>query len=320
MSRWRQRYGEGVADTWFERRTGDGRRWQIEQLLAAKQSSGHRISLVIPARNEAATVGEVVGRIHEAFVRRTDLVDELIVIDGRSDDDTARLAAAAGATVHHLDSIRPELGMHVGKGEAIWKSQFVSTGDLLVFVDADLTSWDTHFVSGLLGPLLTDPSVSLVKAFYERPFRAGDADEPHGGGRATELVARPLLALARPHLGQVVQPLAGEWAVRREIYETLSVPVGYGVDLAALIDVADSLGVDAIAQVDLGHRAHSHQSLPALGAMSVQLMAAVLARTARPLDASHVALQQFLPDGRGVSPAVRDVDLTERPPAREVAR
>ncbi len=309
-----------MADTWFDRRTYHWRRWELDHLLAVKRASGQRVSLVIPARDEAATVGEVVGRIHDAFVRDSDLVDELVVIDGRSADDTARLAREAGAAVHHLDAIRPDLGSHLGKGEALWKSQFVTTGDVLVFVDADLTQWDTHFVTGLLGPLLTDPTIALVKGFYERPFRDGASDERHGGGRATELVARPLLALARPELTQVVQPLAGEWAVRREVYETLRVPVGYGVDLAALIDVADARGIDAIAQVDLDHRAHSHQSLQALGAMSAQLMSTVLARTDRHLGVDQVALRQFLPGDEGVRPVLRDVDLTERPPAREVLR
>lgn len=305
----------GVADTWFDRRTYR-RSWDVDTLLQAKRATGSRISLVIPALNEAATVGDVAGRIHDAFVGPDGLVDELVVIDGGSTDDTAALAGAAGADVRLLDDIRPDLGRHRGKGEAIWKSQFVTTGDLLVFVDADLLEWDTHFVTGLLGPLLTDPDVALVKGFYERPFRAGATDDPQGGGRATELVARPLLALARPDLGRVVQPLAGEWAVRRSVYADLSVPVGYGVDLAALIDVSDRLGVDAIAQVDLGRRAHSHQSLQDLGPMAVQLTAAVMARSnARP-DRDTVQLHQF----RGAEESAREVDLTERPPASEVAR
>lgn len=304
-----------MADTWFDRRTYR-RPWDLDELLEAKRATGTRVSLVVPAVNEAATVGDVVGRIHQAFVRDSDLVDELVVIDGGSTDDTARIAAEAGARVVALADIRPDLGTRVGKGESIWKSQLVTTGDVLAFVDADLTEWDTHFVTGLLGPLLTDPGVALVKGFYERPFRAGAADDPQGGGRATELVARPLLALARPQLGRVVQPLAGEWAVRRLVYETLHVPVGYGVDLAALIDVSDRLGLDAIAQVDLGRRAHSHQSLQDLGPMAVQLTAAVMSRSDARVGEDRVVLHQF----RGLEEIAREVDLSERPPAAEVAR
>ncbi|MET1132917.1 MAG: glucosyl-3-phosphoglycerate synthase [Aeromicrobium sp.] len=309
-----------MADTWFDRRTYRWDQWELAALLEAKQAAGVRVSVVIPALDEAATVGDVAGRIHDAHVRDSGLVDELIVIDSGSTDDTARIAAQAGATVHDLADIRTDLGSHRGKGEAIWKAQFVATGDVLVFIDADLTEWDTHFVTGLLGPLLTDPSVALVKGFYERPFREGALDDPDGGGRATELVARPALALLRPELTHVVQPLAGEWAVRRTALAALSVPVGYGVDLAALVDVADAEGLDAIAQVDLGRRGHSHQPLRALGAMSVQLLAAMMTRAGRAPDADEVTLRQFRSFEGALVVLHRDVDLTERPPFAEVVR
>lgn len=306
-----------MAETWFDRRTHDWRRWTPADLVAAKQATGQRVSLVIPARDEAATIADVVSRLHREFLQAGGLADELVVIDGSSRDRTAQLARDAGATVHDLAAIRPDLGSRAGKGEALWKSQFVTTGDVLVFIDGDLTEWDTHFVTGLLGPLLTSPEVALVKGFYERPLRVGASEEPAGGGRATELVARPVLALTRPDLTQVVQPLAGEWAVRREVFATLSVPTGYGVDVAALVDVHDRLGIDAIAQVDLGRRGHSHQSLRDLGAMAVQVMAAVLGRSGSAVD-QHTVLRQFVNGADGHRPALRDVDLSERPPAREV--
>jgi glucosyl-3-phosphoglycerate synthase len=160
----------------------------------------------------------------------------------------------------------------------MWKAQFVTTGDVLVFMDADLLDWDTHFVPGLLGPLLTRPEVALVKGFYERPMLSGDAAVPFEGGRVTELVARPLIRLLFPELGGLHQPLAGEWAVRRELFEQLSVPTGYAVELAALVDTLRARGVDAIAQVDLGTRAHRHQSLRDLSGMATQILAAALAR------------------------------------------
>ncbi|WP_313405651.1 glucosyl-3-phosphoglycerate synthase [Aeromicrobium sp.] len=308
-----------MADTWFDRHTHVWSRWRLDELMKAKQASGSRVSLVVPARNEAATIGDVVGRLHAAFVAETDLVDELVVIDGDSTDDTARIAREAGGVVHELASVRPDLGTRPGKGESLWKAQFVTTGDVLVFVDADLVEWDTHFVTGLLGPLLTDPATALVKGFYQRPFRSGSTNEPHGGGRVTELVARPLLAIARPQLTQVVQPLAGEWAVRRDVFATLSVPVGYGVDIAALMDVHDRLGPDAIAQVDLGVRAHSHQDLADLAPMAAQVMAAVLGRSGHDLDPAAV-LRQFVRQDGGLEQVARDTDLSERPPANEVAR
>jgi len=267
------------------------------------------VSLVVPARNEAGTVGDVVARVRERLVDTVSLVDEIVVIDSDSTDATYDVAASAGADVHRSAEIRPDLGSHPGKGEAMWKSLFVTDGDLIVFMDADLTDWDTHFVPGLLGPLLTWPDVQLVKGFYERPGEQGPLD----GGRVTELVARPLISLLFPELQDVVQPLAGEWAVRREHFASLSVPTGYAVELAALIDTAAAHGAGAIAQVDLGTRSHGHQALLDLGGMAVQILAAALSRTewARP-RADSAILRQFLP---GPVPMDRVVEVRERRPA-----
>lgn len=253
----------------------------LSRLLELKATAAPGgVSLVVPARNEAATVGDVVTRVREALVDTVALLDEIVVIDSDSTDATYAVATDAGAVVHRSAEIRPELGSHPGKGEAMWKSQFVTTGELIVFMDADLTDWDTHFVPGLLGPLLTDPAVALVKGFYERPFALTDgaAAVPFEGGRVTELVARPLIALLFPELGGLHQPLAGEWAVRRSLFETLGVPTGYAVELAALVDTVRAHGAAALAQVDLGTRAHRHQSLRDLGGMSRQILAAALTR------------------------------------------
>ncbi|WP_183094043.1 glucosyl-3-phosphoglycerate synthase [Nocardioides stalactiti] len=281
--------------------------WSLDDLLAAKGDT--RVSLVVPARNEAGTVGDVVVRVRERLVETVSLVDEIVVIDSDSTDATYDVAASAGADVHRSAQIRPDLGTHPGKGEAMWKSLFVTTGDLLVFMDADLTDWDTHFVPGLLGPLLTWPDVRLVKGFYERPGERGPLD----GGRVTELVARPLISLLFPELADLVQPLAGEWAVRRSHFASLTVPTGYAVELAALIDTAAAHGASAIAQVDLGSRAHGHQPLLDLGAMSVQILEAALRRGAglQPQGESAV-LRQFLP---GPVPRDRVVETIERPAA-----
>lgn len=262
---------------WGERNTHHWDDWTLGDLMAAKQ--GHTVSLVVPARNEAATVGDVVTRVREALVDTVALLDEIVVIDSDSTDDTYGVATDAGAVVHRAGEIRPDLGSVPGKGEAMWKAQFVTAGDVIVFMDADLLDWDTHFVPGLLGPLLTRPEVALVKGFYERPMLSGDTAVPFEGGRVTELVARPLIRLLFPELGGLHQPLAGEWAVRRELFERLSVPTGYAVELAALVDTLRARGLDALAQVDLGTRAHRHQSLRDLSGMATQILAAALARS-----------------------------------------
>ena len=278
--------------------------WSLAGLLAAKRANAVTVSLVVPARNEAATVGAIVARVHDALMATVSLLDEIVVIDSDSEDDTFAVAAGSGAVVHRSRDIRPDLGSRPGKGEAMWKSLFVTRGDLLVFMDADLVDWDTHFIPGLLGPLLTDPGIALVKGCYERPYLNGDPAAADEGGRVTELVARPLIALLHPELAGLAQPLAGEWAVRRSVFETLSVPTGYGVELAALIDTARACGPEAIAQVWLGRRAHRHQSLHDLGGMAAQVLAAAWSRSTGSPAPDAVRLRQ------------RTVPLTERPPAR----
>jgi glucosyl-3-phosphoglycerate synthase len=215
------------------------------------------------------------------------LLDEIVVVDSDSTDQTYEVARDAGAAVYRSAEIRPDLGTVPGKGEAMWKSLFVSRGDVLVFMDADLLDWDTHFVPGLLGPLLTTPSVQLVKGYYERPLVAGGEVTPFEGGRVTELVARPLIKLLFPELAWLHQPLAGEWAVRRQHFETLSVPPGYAVELAALVDTVRGRGPDAVAQVDLGTRAHRHQSLRDLSGMATQILAVALDRAGVPTTVSE---------------------------------
>ena len=275
---------------WAGRHTHHWTDWPLEQLVSAKE--GRSVSLVVPARNEAATVGDVVTKVREALVETVALLDEVVVIDSDSTDDTFAVATDAGATVHRSVEIRPDLGSRPGKGEAMWKSLFVTSGELVVFMDADLVDWDTHFVPGLLGPLLTDPGVALVKGFYERPMVSADGSStvPFEGGRVTELVARPLIRLLYPQLAGLHQPLAGEWAVRRSLFEGLHVPHEYAVELAALIDTERSLGLDAIAQVDLGVRAHRHQALRDLTGMATQILAAALARSGVRHEATEAAV------------------------------
>jgi len=255
----------GGAAAWFGRRTSRWPDWPLPRLLAAKQRLGATVSVVIPARNEQRTVARVVTALVRALMSDAGLVDEVVVMDSDSTDATADVAAGAWAKVYRASDVAPGLGTFPGKGEALWKSLLVTRGDLLVFVGADLTHWGPHFVTGLLGPLLADPQVLLVKGFYERLYTGADGSTSADGGRVTELVARPLLSLWWPGLAGVVQPLAGEWAVRRELMESLPVPVGYGVELAALLDTAARHGLDAIAQVDLAPRDRLHQFVRAGG-------------------------------------------------------
>src|SRR5271165_2531324 len=260
------------TQAWFERRTSRWQDWPHDRLLAAKQRQGAAISVVIPARNEERTVAAVVTAIARALVDDVALVDELVVMDSDSTDATAEVAAKAGAVVYRAAEVMPEHGSFPGKGEALWKSLAVTRGDLLVFIDADLTSWGPHFVSGLIGPLLTAPEVQLVKGFYTRIRTETDGSTSTEGGRVTELVARPLISLWWPELAAVVQPLAGEWAARRSLMESLPIPVGYGVELATLMDTTARYGLDAVAQVDLGSRAHRHQANHDLAVMAAELL------------------------------------------------
>jgi len=308
---------EDQAESWFRRRTSHWRDWPLERLLRWKASQGVRVSVVIPARDEEATVGGVAGAVAGAFMTGEPLVDELVVMDSDSTDRTAEAAAAAGATVYRCRDVAAPLGAYPGKGEALWKSLLVTTGDIVVFVDADLTRWGTHFVTGLLGPLL-DPAqrTLLVKACYDRAV-----DGPVGGGRVTELVARPLLNLWWPELAGVAQPLAGEWAASRSLLESLPIPVGYGVELAVLIDTARRHGTGAIAQGDRGERAHKNQSDADLAVMASELLLVAERRRAPGAEVRCAGpggtreLRQFVREEGALHPRQRPVPCAERPPA-----
>lgn len=312
------------VEAWFERRTSHMRDWDADVLAGNKQ--GRRISVVLPARNESATVGTIVSSIRTALCEQTPLVDEIVVIDSRSTDNTAEVAAQAGATVYHQDEIRPDLAPGEGKGEALWKSLFVVNGDLLVFIDADLVSFTPDYVTGLLGPLLTDPDVVYVKACYDRPL-TGAPGSAYDGGRVTELVARPLLNQYWPQLAGFVQPLAGEYAGRADVLRRLPFVSHYGVELGLLIDLLETAGLDALAQVDLGVREHTHQSTPDLGVMAAQIHHTArsrLLRSGRVVETGEVAttLVQYVrdeaADGSYV-PYPRETAITERPPVDSVA-
>ena len=282
------------AEAWYGRRTSHWRDWPAEVLLEGKRRAGARISVVIPARDEERTVAGVVGALRGPWWSGYLWSMRWWSSTRIRPTGPRRRPRKAGATVHRARDIAPELGGYPGKGEALWKSLLVTQGDLLVFVDADLTQWGPHFVTGLLGPLIADPDVLLVKGFYARIATGTDGSTSTEGGRVTELVARPLLSLWWPELSGVVQPLAGEWAARRELMESLSIPVGYGVELSTLLDTAAKRGLDAIAQVDLGSRAHKHQTDHDLALMAAELLVVAERRRAQPGEVpDSPQLQQF---------------------------
>jgi glucosyl-3-phosphoglycerate synthase len=250
------------------------RHYRDVPLRALVDAKGDQIvSVCIPAHNEVATVGWVVHRLRRWLVDSLGLVDEVIVIDDHSTDDTGVAAAEAGAHVVAAANVLPEIAGGGGKGEALWRSLHVSKGDIVLWCDADITDIASRFIIGLLGPLLTDPSISFVKGFYERP-RTGSV----GGGRTTELMARPLIATLFPHLSSIVQPLSGEYGGRRSLLETLPFVRGYGVETGMIIDVAEAVGVRGMAQVDLGTRIHRNRDLDDLGPQALVVLQTALDR------------------------------------------
>jgi glucosyl-3-phosphoglycerate synthase len=267
--------------------------WTIDELVAAK--AGRTISVVLPALDEEETIESVIDSISPLV---DGLVDELIVLDSGSTDETEIRAIAAGARVVSREQALPEVPTRPGKGEALWRSLAATSGDVVVFVDSDLINPHPMFVPWLVGPLLTGDGIHLVKGFYRRPLNVTDASGSAGatgGGRVTELVARPLLAALRPELGRVLQPLGGEYAATRELLTSLPFAPGYGVEIGLLVDTFDRLGPDAIAQVNLGVRAHRNRPLAELGVMSRQVIATLLSRCGIP--DSGVGLTQFFADG-----------------------
>jgi glucosyl-3-phosphoglycerate synthase len=303
-----------VAD-WLARRTYDAGAFALDRLLAAKRAT--TVSAVLPAREVADTVGPTVEQL--VPLRDAGLLDELLVIDAASADGTAAIAEQAGATVVQESEILADHGPARGKGDALWRAVHATRGDVVVFVDADSADFDPRFVLGLLGPLLTDPAVAFVKGAYRRPLHVGAETVPEGGGRVTELLARPLLNLHVPELAGIVQPLAGEMAARRGLLEALPFPVGYGVEIALLIDALRHAGLDALAQVDLGTRSNAHQSLHALSAMAYAVLIAAERRIhgpiapgplARPTAAGELTLAQVAVDER---PSLRELRGAAQP-------
>ncbi|MBW3595140.1 MAG: glucosyl-3-phosphoglycerate synthase [Actinobacteria bacterium] len=289
-----------------------------DDLLRLKQQGGHRITAALPALDEAATIGPICDTISRELMERLPIVDELLVIDSGSADDTIQIARAAGATVFRGSELT-QCGPIRGKGDCLWRSLAVASGDIIVWLDSDTRNLHEGFIVDLIAPLLVEPRFVMTKAFYDRPLIADEEVLTTGGARVTELVARPLFQLFYPDLVGLIQPLSGEYAGYTDRFRSLPFFTGYGVEVGLLLDVAERFGVDAIAQVDLGVRLHRNRSVLELGQASFQVMSAMLrrlhdlGRIKIPDDLTDEMLQ-FMPTPRGPEPVVTWLEVLERPP------
>jgi glucosyl-3-phosphoglycerate synthase len=279
----------------------------IEALVDAKRRTDTSISVCLPARNEEATVGQIVATVRRNLVEHAPLVDEVVVVDDGSTDATAEAASWEGAQVVAVDQILPDVPPGSGKGNALWLSLYACDGDLVCWLDADVRNFGVHFVTRLLAPLLTDPTIGFVKGYYRRPLHG----EAIGGGRVTELMARPLISALFPHLAGFVQPLAGEYAGRRTLLETVPFVEGWGVEIGLLIDLVANFGIDAITQVDLDVREHRNRPLEELGPQAMAVLVTGLRRAGVPVDKRLAELVRYDDAQR---PERVSVEIRERPP------
>jgi len=295
----------------------------IPALIREKESQGLRISVAFPTMNEEATIGAEVRAIKSELVDRHPLVDEIAIVDGGSSDRTREAAAEAGADIHVSGECLTHLGEMPGKGENLWKSLYLLKGDIIVWLDADIKNIHPKFVYGLVGPLLFNPEIQFVKAYYERPLHRPGEEEEFGGGRVTEILVRPLFSAFFPELAQLYQPCSGECAGRRELLESLPFVTGYGIETGMLIDINSRHGHDVIAQVNLDKRIHRNQSTTALGKMGFEIIHAFLSRleTLDRASFSDTLYSEYYKLTCGPSVyKVEDIpaQLNERPPMRTI--
>lgn len=314
-----------VVDKWFAENTFHADEFKdVAQLAEIKLRQGLTVSLALPALNEEKTVGNVIRTIKRALMERVPLLDEIVLIDSDSTDRTREIAAGLGVPVYIHQQLLPGLPPRRGKGEALWKSLLVTRGDIVVWIDTDIVNIHPRFVYGVLGPMLINPGIQFVKGFYRRPLRVGDKIQAGGGGRVTELMARPMLNLFYPALSGVIQPLSGEYGGRRSALEQVPFFSGYGVETGLLIDMYEKFGLDAIAQVDLLERVHHNQSLEALSKMSFAILQAVIRKLERRYQLAILEevnkSMKLIRHKRGVYFLdVEDIAERERPPMLSIA-
>jgi nucleotide-binding universal stress UspA family protein len=268
-----------IVDKWFAENTFHAGEFQdLKQLVALKERQGLTTSLGLPTLNEEKTIGKIIQTVRAQFMGRYPLLDEIVVIDSNSTDRTVEIAQGLGVPVVKHPEVLTQYEKWVGKGEALWNSLYILRGDLIAWIDTDIVNIHPRFVYGILGPLIREPNLVYVKGFYQRPLRAGGKTEARGGGRVTELAARPLLNLFYPELSGFVQPLSGEYAGRRAALEQVPFFAGYGVEIGLLIDILAKFGLARIGQVDLEERVHRNQSITALSKMSFEIIQVVMQR------------------------------------------
>lgn len=289
------------------------------ELLKQKEKTGLRISVCIPTLNEEATIGKEIVILRSELMGRYPLVDEIAVIDSGSTDRTLEVAAAFGADTWFAGDILPSQGHKRGKGENLWKAIHQLKGDIICYVDADIKNIHPRFVYGLVAPLLYRPEIAYVKAFYDRPLAFSEGIRPSGGGRVTEILVRPLFSLFFPELTGLIQPLSGEYAVRRHVLERIPFPIGYGVETSHIMDVYKQWGLDAFGQTDLDQRVHRNQETLSLGKMSFGILQSFLGRMQQmgmegQLPAMHNILRQFQAQNRDYHQVLHEIIEEERPP------
>lgn len=313
------------AEEWLEKRTyHHSNFWDLKWLVEEKERQGLSISLCLPTLNEEATIGKEIVLLKSELLDKYPLLDEIAVIDSGSTDRTREIAESFGADVYLAEEHLTECGNKRGKGENLWKALYLLKGDLIVYVDSDINNIHPRFVYGLVGPLIKEPEVQYVKAFYDRPLAFSHGVRPTGGGRVTEILVRPLFSLFYPELAAIIQPLSGEYAGRRSILERIPFPVGYGVETAMLIDIYEELGLGAFAQTDLDVRVHRNQETIALGRMAFGILRAFFNRLSR---AERIQLEEELPhimrqhEAREGSFVEKEftIEEFERPPIVEIA-
>lgn len=297
----------------------------IDRLVAAKQRKKVKISLCFPTLNEEMTIAKEIVIMKSELMIRYPLLDEIVVIDSGSTDKTRSIARSYDVNVYEANNILPGLSKFKGKGENLWKALYVTCGDIVVYIDADIKNIHHRFAYGLLGPLLLTDRILFTKAFYDRPISVGDNKwRPTGGGRVTELVTRPLFSLFMPDLTQILQPLSGEYAGYRNIFESIPFQIGYGVETGMLLDIYEKWGLDVVAQIDLDRRVHKNQDTKALGRMAFVIIKTFLSRMERQ---QRINICQELFDEmiqytlfqNQLSQDIRPLEQCERPPIKEIS-
>lgn len=310
-----------MRHNWLEKNTFHYSEFSdLYHLVEEKQKKNLKISLCLPTLNEEKTIAKEIIILKSELMTRYPLVDELIVIDSGSTDNTLDIAGSFGADVYIANEILPDLDRFKGKGENLWKALYITKGDIIVYIDADIKNIHHRFAYGLIGPLLLGDQIKYTKAFYDRPIAIGkNKIRPTGGGRVTELVIRPLFSLFFPELTQIIQPLSGEYAGFREIFENIPFPIGYGVETSMILDIYDKWGLDVIAQVDLDRRIHRNQDTKALGRMAFAILKTFINRQKRSgmidlkEDLFDEIIQYNLVDNE-YQPEARQIIGLERPP------